>query len=186
PSQLDLETTVLGALPIPPQAPSAQPIRVSVVHGNLSFCSHSVAVGHYEGDGLYSAEKTLDHHLNGRLSDRLHLGLYPGPEGTVEVVLNDQGKKPRGAIIVGLGKAGELSPNKLSNSFAMAMREYGIKALEDGKVGEDGEITISTLLIGTGSTGLSVTNAVDAILSGVIQANKSFSQIALANRGASH
>jgi CHAT domain-containing protein/pimeloyl-ACP methyl ester carboxylesterase len=186
PSQLDLETTILGATPILHQAPLTKPVRVSVIHGNLSFCSLPVAVGHYEGDGLYSAEKTLDHHLNGRLSDRLQLGLYPGPEGTVDVVLNDRGKKPRGAIIVGLGKAGELSPNKLSNAFAIALREYGIKALEDGTVGEDGEITISTLLIGTGSTGLSVTNSVDAILSGVIQANKSFAQIAVANRGASH
>ena len=183
PSQLDLETTVLGAMPIPPQAPSANPVRVSVVHGNLSFCSHPVAVGHYEGDGLYSAEKALDHHLNGRLFDRLHLGLYPGPEGTVEVVLNDAGKKPRGAIIVGLGKAGELSPNKLTKSFAIALREYGIKAVENGMVGEDGEITIATLLIGTGATGLSVTNSVDAILSGVIQANKSFNQIVIGNRG---
>lgn len=183
PSQLDLETAVLGAMPIPPQAPAAKPVKVSVVHGNLSFCSHSVAVGHYEGDGLYSAEKALDHHLNGRLFDRLHLGLYPGPEGTVEVVLNDEGKKPRGAIIVGLGKAGELSPNKLTKSFAIALREYGIKSVENGLVGEDGEITLATLLIGTGATGLSVTNSVDAILSGVLQANKSFNQIVIGSRG---
>jgi len=186
PSQLDLETTVLGAAPIAPEAPATKPVRVSVIHGNLSFCSHPVAVGHYEGDGLYSAERALDHHLNGRLFDRHQLGLYPGPEGTVEVVLNDASKKPRGAIVVGLGKAGDLSPNKLSNSFATALREYGIKALENGIVGEDGEITIATLLIGTGATGLSVTNSVDAILSGVLQANKSFNQIAMANREASH
>ncbi|HKY55186.1 MAG TPA: CHAT domain-containing protein, partial [Anaerolineales bacterium] len=185
PSQLDLETTVLGATPITPQAPATKPVRVSVIHGNLSFCSHPVAVGHYEGDGLYSAEKALDHHLNGRLSDRLQLGRYPGPEGTVEVVLNDAGKKPRGAIIVGLGKAGELSPNKLSNSVAIALREYGIKAVENSLVGQDGEITISSLLIGTGSTGLSVSNSVDAILSGVLEANKSFNQISAANRGES-
>ena len=183
PSQLDLEVAVLGATPILHQAPSSKPVRVSVVHGNLSFCSHPVAVGHYEGDGLYSAEKHLDHHLNGRLADRLQLGLYPGPEGTVEVVLNDNDKKPGGAIIVGLGKAGELSPHKLSSSFAIALREYGVKAVEKGIVGEDGEITISTLLIGTGGTGLSVTNSVDAILSGVIQANKSFAQIVGTNRG---
>ena len=185
PSQPDLEAAALGATPIPPEEPSTKPVRVSVIHGNLSFCSHPVAVGHYEGDALYSAERTLDHHLNGRLFDRLQLGLYPGPEGTVEVVLNEAGKKPRGAIIVGLGKAGELSPNKLSNSFANALREYGVKAVENGMVGEDGEITISTLLIGTGSTGLSVTNSVDALLSGVLEANKSFNQIVVSNRGES-
>ena len=177
PSQLDLETAVLGATPTPHQAPSTKPVRVSVVHGNLSFCSYPVAVGHYEGDGLYSAEKALDHHLNGRLSDRHQLGLYPGAEGTVDVVLNDDTKKPGGALIVGLGKAGELSPHKLSKSFAIALREFGVKAIEKGIVGADGELTVSSLLIGTGGTGLSVTNSVDAILSAVLEANRSFSQI---------
>jgi CHAT domain-containing protein len=183
PTQLDLETSVLGASPVHHQAPVTKPVSVSVVHGNLSFCSHPVAVGHYEGDGLYSAEKDLDHHLKGRLSARHMLGLYPGGENTVDVVLNDDGRKPGGAIIVGLGKAGELSQRKLSNSFANAMREFGVKAVEKGIVGEDGELTISTLLIGGGGNGLSITNSVDAILSGVLQANKSFSQIGDAQKG---
>jgi len=177
PTQIDLETSVLGAAPVKYEAPPAKPVRVSVAHGNLSFCSDPVAVGHYEGDGLYSAERALNHHLNGRLNARHVLGLYPGPEGTVEVVLNDIGEKPGGAVIVGLGQAGELSPFKLTQAFAMALREYGIKAVESGRVGEDGEIRISTLLIGTGSMGLTVTNSVDAILNGVLQANKSFSQL---------
>ena len=178
PTQIDLETFVLGAAPVKYEAPQAKPVRVSVAHGNLSFCSDAVAVGHYEGDSLYSAEKALDHHLNGRLNARHVLGLYPGPEGTVDVVLNDQGEKPGGAIIVGLGQAGDLSPNKLSQAFAMALREYGIKAVENRRVGEDGEITISTLLIGSGGVGLTVMNSVDAILNGVLQANKSFSMLA--------
>lgn len=177
PSQLDLETTMLGASPVRHQAPAARRVKVSVVHGNLSFCSDPVAVGHYEGYGLYNAEKALDYHLNGRLADRLRLGRYPGPEGTAEVVLNDSGKKPGGAIIVGLGKAGELSPHKLTNSFANALREFGIKAVENNLADENGELKISTLLIGTGGNGLSVTNSVDAILSAVLQANRSFAQI---------
>lgn len=177
PSQLDLETTMLGASPIRHQAPVTRRVKVSVVHGNLSFCSDPLAVGHYEGDGLYSAEKALDYHLNGRLADRLRLGRYPGPEGTAEVVLNDPGRKPGGAIIVGLGKAGELSPHKLKVSFANALREFGIKAVENNLADENGELKISTLLIGTGGNGLSVTNSVDAILSAVLQANRSFAQV---------
>ena len=185
PSQLDLETAVLGVTPVSQEVPSAKPVRVSVVHGNLSFSEHPVAVGHYEGDSLYSAEKHLDYYLDGKLSARHRLGLYPGPDGTAEVVLNDRGKKPGGAIIVGLGKAGELSPHKLSSSFANALREFGVKAVENNSVGEDGELKISTLLIGTGGMGLTVTSSVDAILAGVIQANKSFSQLAETNRGES-
>jgi len=177
PNQVDLERTILDSTPVPLEVPAAKPVKVSVAHGNLSFCSNPVAVGHYEGDSLYSAEKALDHHLNGRLSARHTLGLYPGTEGTVEVVLNNAGEKPGGAIVVGLGKAGELSPHKLTHSIAMALREYAVKALENDRVSDEGEITISSLLIGTGSMGLSVTNSVDAILNGVLQANKSFAQM---------
>jgi CHAT domain-containing protein/pimeloyl-ACP methyl ester carboxylesterase len=186
PTQTDLETTVLGAAPVKYEAPQVKPVRVSVAHGNLSFCSNPVAVGHYEGDSFYSAEKALDHHLNGRLNARHLLGLYPGPEGTVEVVLNDKGEKPGGAIIVGLGKAGDLSPNKLTQAFAMAMREYALKAVENGRVKEDGEIKISTLLIGTGGMGLTVTNSVDAILNGVLQANRSLTQLADTRQSKKH
>ena len=183
PSQLDLETAILRVTPISQEVSFAKPVSVSVVHGNLSFSEHPVAVGHYEGDSLYSAEKHLDYYLDGKLSARHGLGLYPGPEGTVEVVLNDKGKKPGGAIIVGLGKAGELSPHKLTSSFANALREFGVKAVENDKVGEDGELKISTLLIGTGGMGLTITSSVDAILAGVIQANKSFNQLAETSQG---
>ena len=183
PSQLDLETTVLRITPAAQAVLSAKPVRVSVVHGNLSFSEHPVAVGHYEGDSLYSAERHLDYYLQGKLSARHKLGLYPGPEGTAEVVLNDRGKKPGGAIIVGLGKAGELSPHKLTSSFANALREFAVKAVENDSVGEDGELRISTLLIGTGGMGLTVTSSIDAILAGVVQANKSFSQLAETSQG---
>jgi tetratricopeptide (TPR) repeat protein len=177
PGQIELEQSMLGAAPAPLQVPAAEPIRVSVAHGNLSFCSNPVAVGHYEGDDIFSAEKDLDYHLNGRLSTRHRLGLYPGPEDTAEVVLNEAGQQPSGAIIVGLGQAGELSPRKLTQTFANAMREYAIKATEHKSLGPEGKLAVSTLLIGAGGMGLSVTNSVDAILNGVAQANRSFSQV---------
>jgi hypothetical protein len=176
PDQIHLEQQVLGAASLPLQISSVDHVRVSVAHGNLSFCNNPVAVGHYEGDGLYSAEKTLDYHLNGRLSARHMLGLYAGPEDTAVVVLNDEGRKPGGAIVVGLGKVGELSLRKLSDSFAHALREYGVTAAENNILGEERELAVSTLLIGAGGMGLSVGNSVDAILSGVLQANKDFSE----------
>ncbi|MEW6401130.1 MAG: hypothetical protein AB1649_04980, partial [Chloroflexota bacterium] len=114
PAQVDLEQTVLGASPVALPTPPVQPIKVSVAHGNLAFCDNPVAVGHYESDGIFSAEKELDYHLSGRLVNRHRLGLYPGPEDTAEVILNSKGRKPGGAIIVGLGKAGELAPRKLT------------------------------------------------------------------------
>ncbi len=177
PNQVDLEQVVLGAEPRPLSAPVVQPVRVSAAHGNLSFCNNPVAVGHYEGDGIFSAEKSLDYLLNGRLSARHRLGRYPGPEGTAGVILNDANQKPGGAIIVGLGKAGELSARKLTQAFANAMREYGIQAAENKGQGPQGELAVSTLLIGAGGMGLTVAASVDAILAGVEQANNSFSQL---------
>ena len=167
PDQVDLELSMLGANLAPLPIPTVEPVKVSVAHGNLSFCNNPVAVGHYEGDGIFSAEKDLDYHLSGRLTTRHKLGLYPGPEDTAEVVLNDADRKPSGAIIVGLGKAGELSPRKLTQSFANAMREYAIKAAENEILWQEGKLAVSTLLIGTGGMGLSVANSVDAILNGI-------------------
>ena len=92
-------------------------------------------------------------------------------------MLNDPDQKPGGAIIVGLGKAGELSPRKLTQAFANAMREYGIVMAESNRLGEGAELAVTTLLIGAGGMGLSVANSIDAILNGVLQANKTFSQM---------
>ena len=176
PAQENLKHVVPGTQPVPPAEPAARPVKVSVAHGNLSFCQNPVAVGHYEGDGIFNAEKALDYHLNGRLSTRHRMGRYPGLEGTAEVLLDQGSPKAGGAIIVGLGKAGELSPRKLTQCFANAMREYGIMAAEQKIQDSDGELAVSTLLIGAGGMGLSIANSVDAILSGVLQANKSFAQ----------
>jgi pimeloyl-ACP methyl ester carboxylesterase len=176
PVQIDLEQAVLDAGPVTLPTPAEQPVRVSVAHGNLSFCNNPVAVGHYEGDGIFSAERALDYHLKGKLSNRHRLGRYPGPDGTAEVILNEADHKPGGAIIVGLGKAGELSNRKLTQAFASAMREYGVMAAENKRLGPQGELAVSTLLIGAGGMGISVANSVDAILSGVEQANRSFAQ----------
>mgnify|MGYP003693782869 CR=1 FL=1 len=46
---------------------------------------HPLAVGHYSGDGIVSAEAELDGQLGGMLSTRFHMELYPGPTGTAEV-----------------------------------------------------------------------------------------------------
>jgi hypothetical protein len=177
PAQEDLEQVVLNVATQPLQESERRSIRVSVVHGDLAFCQNPVAVGHFEGDGLYSAERYLDYHLNGSLSLRLRLGLYPGQQGTVEVLLKDKNERPGGAVIAGLGKPGELSPQKLTQTFAAAMREYGIRAMEQNWIGQEGELAISTVLIGTGGSGLSIRSSIDAILSGIILANENFANL---------
>jgi tetratricopeptide (TPR) repeat protein len=145
--------------------------RIDVVHGNLCFAKSPIAVGHYQGDTIVSAEKALDIRLNGRLSKRLQLGLYPGPLCSHEVLLNLGEQRFPGAIIVGLGEVGSLTPGELTDTFRDAILSYVIKCTESGNIEEKG-IELSSLLIGTGAGGMATDDAIMALLRAVLQANR--------------
>lgn len=156
-------------------------VAVSVVHGNLAFARHMVAVGHYSGDSIVGAEAYLDRVLGGRLRARRELGLYPGPLGTSEHFSHPHpGGLPRGALVVGLGEVGELTASTLTATFARALLEFA-RALDERP--DEGwepvpgrerplEIRLSSLLIGTGAGGFSVRTSVTALLRGLARANE--------------
>ena len=183
PDRDDLTAAVLGAgtrARAVPRARAERPVNVSVVHGNLAFTRYPVAVGHYAGDTIVSAEKHLDRALQGALTHRLHLGLYPGPMETNAVFTNprlaqDRYARPGGAIVVGLGAVGALTASSLTRSFERALLEYVLERRKSSMPGseESGRgIGISTLLIGTGAGGMSVTDSVFALVRGARQANQ--------------
>ncbi|MES9863414.1 MAG: CHAT domain-containing protein [Candidatus Thiodiazotropha sp. LLP2] len=145
--------------------------RISVVHGNLCFAKSPIAVGHYKGDTIVSAEAALDSRLNGRLSKRLQLGLYPGPLCSHEVLLNLEDHKFPGALIVGLGEVGSLTPGELTDTFREAVLRYVVNCTERGDIGDKG-IELSSLLIGTGAGGIAHEDAIMALLRAVLQANR--------------
>jgi tetratricopeptide (TPR) repeat protein len=145
--------------------------RINVVHGNLCFTKSPIAVGHYQGDTIVSAEKALDSRLNGRLSKRLQLGLYPGPLCSHEVLLNLEDNKFPGALIIGLGEVGSLTSGELTNTFREAVLRYVVNLTESGDIGAQG-IELSSLLIGTGAGGMAPEDAIMAILRAVLQANR--------------
>ncbi len=145
--------------------------RVSVIHGNLCFAKSPVAVGHYRGDTIVSAEKALDSRLNGRLSKRLQLGLYPGALRSHEVLLNLEGHKFPGALIIGLGDVGSLTPGGLTETFREAVLRYVVNRSETGDIGEKG-IEMTSLLIGTGAGGMVPEDAIMSILRAVLEANR--------------
>jgi pimeloyl-ACP methyl ester carboxylesterase len=151
--------------------------KVRIVHGNLAFASNPVMVGHYEGDTIISAEAHLNRALNGRLRDRLLLGLYPGPQDT-EVVFLDANSTHAGAIVIGLGAVGSLSPGGLARAVSRGARAYVIACAEslpekNSSSSQRRSANISALLIGTGAGGFSVEDSVAAILRGIAQANQS-------------
>lgn len=155
--------------------------KVSVRHGNLAFASHPILVGHYKGDTIISAESYLDQTLEGRLSARHRLRIYPGDDDTAEIFLNPDWErlqksdgKPAGAIVIGLGEVGKLSPGRLLRAVSRGVRSYSLSRAECPlvKSGKAGSAGISALLVGTGAGGVSVQDAVTAILRGVIDANR--------------
>ncbi|MBT1076870.1 DUF7379 domain-containing protein [Geobacter grbiciae] len=180
PDFTDLARTAVGAGRTKRPRRTERKIRISVRHGNLAFAGHPVLVGHYKGDTIISAEAYLDRTLDGRLSARHKLGVYPGADGTAEVFLNLSWEesqrndgKPAGAIVIGLGSVGELSPGQLLRAVSRGARAYSVARAECLPVrsGTPGPAGISALLVGTGAGGVSVQDAVTAILRGIIDAN---------------
>jgi CHAT domain-containing protein len=141
------------------------------------------------GDPIAGAEALIDEHIVGKaLSQREHLGVYAGHVGTTAVVLMPQSDEElqrgsqRGAVIVGLGKMGELSAGKISETVRAGMlrllmhshdRSKKIQTTQADKHGR--EIAVASLLIGYNSTAnMTIDDSVAAVVRGVCEANKQY------------
>ncbi|HRF31841.1 MAG TPA: hypothetical protein PLM02_14645, partial [Azonexus sp.] len=178
-----------GQLPEASEGERATPlITVSIRHGNLTYARHPVLVGHYQGDTVVSAEAALDRQLNGHLTRRLDLGIYPGPLGSHSVFLNDSPvAKPMGAIVVGLGEIGSLSPGQLEAAIRDALLDYALKVAywPDARFGEAGRprsAAVTCLLVGTGGGGLPVGDSLEAMLRAAVAANQTLADQELDGR----
>lgn len=181
----ELESAAVGfELRVAPERP-VEKVRLSVVHGNLSFARYPVAVGHYEGDMLVGAEAHMDARLDGRLRRRRELGLYPGRLESAEVLLQAE-QRPPGAVVVGLGKVGELSPGDLKATLSHALLQYALKVLEssDGGAPTTGRRSarLSTLLIGSSEGGLPLADVVNSLLRAIEAANRELAKAKLDDR----
>ena len=165
---------------------AAAGFRVSVVHGDLRYATHPVMVGHYLGDTIVGAEWQIDRLLDGALSNRYNLGLYPGEFGSVAVVLRQPSPLqqalglPHGAVVMGLGKWGDLTAAQLGEP--RPARRAAVRAAPRRRGGHGGggraadlpvDAGLSILLIGGNSTAnISTEDSVGAILRGIAQANR--------------
>ncbi|MBK0329260.1 CHAT domain-containing protein [Rhodobacteraceae bacterium F11138] len=178
PDQQDILDSFMGASKT--GAPATQVERprtkVSVLHGNLRFATYPVAVGHYANDPMMGAEAALDHCLDHDLSRVRDLGLYPGDLETCEVILRDD-CSPQGAVVIGLGQYGSLTPGDLKDTFHKAILRFGLASQERRKAieaagGQMAPFGLSTLLIGHQGTNMTVQQSVEAILQAVAEANQ--------------
>lgn len=163
-------------------------LLISISHGDLRLAKYPLAVGHYDGDTIVHAEKRLDGQLGGRLTELFNLYLYPGPEGTAEVI-NLPHAKPPGALVIGLGDVGEIKPALVRNGISNAVLRYAMAVLNetrnkrDTTAASDGgggteqswvSAAFSTLLLGTfGGNALSIEASLTAIVQGVLRVNES-------------
>jgi hypothetical protein len=163
-------------------SPAAEPgalqtIEVSIRHGDLSYARYPVLVGHYLGDTIVSAEATLDRQLGGSLSRRLDLGLYPGRLDSNAVFFNlHDFAKPAGAIVVGLGQVGELTPGLLEAGVRSALLDYALQVAQwpSERFGAGNcprHASVSCLFVGTGAGALTVRDSLEAILRAALAAN---------------
>ncbi|MCQ1548537.1 MAG: CHAT domain-containing protein [Candidatus Accumulibacter phosphatis] len=165
-------------------------LRVRIVHGDLAYVRHPVVVGHYQGDTIVNAEQALDERLDQALTQRLDLGLYPGPLGSHALFFNtDKDARPGGAVVVGLGQIGELSPGLLIRALRDAMLDFAIRVArwpDDDRYGPGNQprsAALSCLLVGTGAGGgISARESLAALLHAATAANGKLMQARMEDR----
>lgn len=161
------------------------PAVIEVFHGSLSRAESPVMVGAYANDSLRGSALFLNRHLDGRMERAFMLGRYPGrPEEAAVFFHPVPGEKPGGAIVVGLGAVGDLLPGTLTRTLTHGLLEYARVRDQEAAQGRpiEGDIQVSSLLIGTGYTGLSTEVGVRCLLEALCRANRQLARAGMTPR----
>jgi hypothetical protein len=172
----------LGAAPEERVTPQQRgELAVGVRAMDLRFLRGAILVGHYDGDPIAGAEALIDRELvRGELRARHDLGLYPGPQGTAAALLMppDRSGQRSGAVVVGLGTYdGTLALAELTDAVRAGALRYLLHCAD--VIGRDQRVPpLSALLLGYNSTAsLSIATSVEALVRGVVEANRRFAEI---------
>ena len=166
---------------------------VRVIHGDLIFMDRPVMVGHTQGvNSLAQAEYVLDRALNRRMQRRLDAGIYAGALGTYALFPPQPGAEfAVGAIVIGIGRIGELSPGGLADGVTRALVAYAIsraeerertRAASDTDDNEPLALPVCALLIGAAVGEMSLRDSVAAILRGHLGARTRLAEAGLDTR----
>jgi len=181
-----LRGLVGGQLPSLGTAPASATLQVSCHAMDLRFVNCPVMVGHYEQDPIAGAEALIDRSIvHGELTSRERLGVYAGPLGSATVVLMNRDQRElhlgrcRGAVVIGLGKLGELSIPSLTAAVQVGALRYLLQIVDRHGAGavEAVDVSLATLLLGQNSTSaISIEDSVTALVLGVLNANAQFAR----------
>ena len=185
PTVEDIEAAALHGSPVRrgPRPPVLPKCHVRIRHGNLNYADVPVMVGHYDGDSIEGSEAALDTRLQGRLKNLHRANLYPGPLNTVEIVTRPGMDRTDGAVVVGLGAVGHLSAYTLRQTLQHALIRFGLDQAEKlcqlDSSGEtrDATLALASLVVGSGVGGLTLADALKALIEAVAGANRQLREL---------
>jgi len=180
-SQRGVENAILGNMPEDEETPTIGEIKMTVTTGDLKYASHMLLAGHFLNDGILYAENSLDQYLGGELKLRHGLNLYPGEIGTSKIFPPVKSGF-KGAIILGLGKPGNLTAYRLARTVETGTCDYLLrlnsKRNSNRSASElESSKGLSSLLIGCGYGGLTIESSAVAIIQGINNANIQISKL---------
>jgi CHAT domain/Lecithin:cholesterol acyltransferase len=166
-----VEKALLGLTPLQVTYAPENPLRITVANGDLRYASYPLLVGHFSNDGITSSEAQVDKQLNFALSDRYQLGIYPGEVGSSEVFIAPGEEGFKGAVVVGLGALGAFTAYQLTQTVQQGVCKYMLDYDQQSAKRKQHSLGISAIIVGSGYGGLTIENAVRAIIQGVQNAN---------------
>jgi hypothetical protein len=169
----------------PTAAPAPEPIAVRVIHGGLDYARYPLMVGHYQNAELSGAAKRVDEKLDGQLSQLLSLGLFVGATRTGHYLRpNNRSTQPPaypGALMLGLGTVGELTPGVLADTVTRGVLRYAFEHVHRDPYaaapGETVDLRLSTVLVGTHVQAVTPRDSLAGVLYGVWRASQMLSEM---------
>ena len=155
-----------------------EPLRITVVNGDLTFEGEPLLLGHYHATRLTGTEKVMDGLIGGTMGRSLAMGVYPVVIGSHQIFINNRPNlergtflpRPKAVIIVGLGEEGKLRASDVVQSVRQAVIAWA-QRLAEGTRQTPRPFELASTLLGSGGTGVSAGEAARLIAEGVYQAN---------------
>jgi pimeloyl-ACP methyl ester carboxylesterase len=152
-------------------------LQVTVVNGDLAFIRQPLLLGHYRSLRLTGTEGLMDGLIGGTLKRSLGMGLYPEAPGAHQIFYNRRSDpenpmgvpRPRAVVVVGLGEEGKLKSDDLVLTVRQAVIAWAQRAAEEGD--SSLQLDLAATLIGSGGSGITVSQSAQSIARGVQEAN---------------
>jgi hypothetical protein len=169
------------------------PLQVHVVHGGLDYARFPLLVGHHLHEGLSGTGRRVNAKLGGQLQCSIDLKLFVGALRTAQYLRpnnhDDTAPAYAGAVVLGLGAIGELTPGNLAETVTRGVLRYAFEHVHRDPFappqGEPCALRLSSVLLGTQLHALMTGDAVAALLQGVWRAAQLLARVSDAGRQAS-